>query len=616
MDSINRGLNYRIKKLWPAMQGRATATTIASLLALAGCGNSDNDTPTSQVAPELATVTCDDSIKTAFKPDANTTVQIVKAFKVGDPLLLSGTATASTPKATKEICAVQLLVGPGNSGPAGAPSTSPGIGIQVWLPAKTAWNQRLHILGGGGWQGSYSTSSSDVFPLVTPWEVAQDEGAVSATTDTGHQDAASGGSFAMNPDGTINTALWKDFSERAIHEMAVKSKALAQAFYGSAAKYSYWDGASTGGRQGLKEAQVNPADFDGIAAGFPAINWTKFITAELYPQIVMQRDLGGTLLTSAQKALASNAAINACDVVGGQHLGYIMDPSQCRYDPTKDTNVLCNGVAGNGGVIGANGTASCVNLAQAQAINKMWYGMTSDGSVPDPAIDNGWSVTPSASQRWYGLARGANLELLAGAAPFTVATDMVALELQNPTIATPSFKNAAGNGADAWKTLSYAQLSNAFDAGVNLQPQFGNINTDNPDLTAFKNRGGKLITVYGLSDELIPPQGTINYYNRVATQMGGLAAVQSFYKFYLVPGMGHASPNGTANLTATPPLPGHGQIYRLLTDWVEKGIEPGRVQIQSPSTATVSISQPICPYPQKATYTSGDPRQAASYTCS
>jgi tannase/feruloyl esterase len=153
----------------------------------------------------------------------------------------------------------------------------------------------------------------------------------------------------------------------------VKTRALAAAYYLSPATRTYWDGCSTGGRQGYKEAQNNPADYDGYLVGAPAFNWTKFITSELYPQIVYQRDLGGVALTAAQHTLVSGSAVSACDRVGGQHMGYILDPQSCHYDPTKDANVLCAGVAGNG-VTGASADPGCVDLVQAQAFNKIWYG--------------------------------------------------------------------------------------------------------------------------------------------------------------------------------------------------------------------------------------------------
>jgi feruloyl esterase len=617
-------------------QPLAVSAIVAAVLA-SGCGggSSNNSTlpfvgfgnpPVATVPPPAGPValTCDDTLKANFKPDASTSVVAVKSFKKGDALILSGAATATSPTAANDVCMVKLNVGPGNPGPADAPSTSPGIGIEIWLPAKANWNNRVHNYGGGGWHGG-DAGSATAFqrPPGDAAATAAVEGAVSAVTDTGH--STYDGSFAMKPDGTINKALWTDFASRSLHEQAAKSKALATAYYGSAPKYMYFEGGSEGGREGLNLAQNNPADYDGIIANQPAINWSRLLTAMMYPQIVFQRDLGGAPLTTAQQDFVSNAAIAACDVVGGKHLGYIPDPSACIYDPTTDASVLCTADGGS------NATAACVSKTQASAINKIWYGMTSDGSVPLPATDIGWaqavnSVLPGSTQRWFGLARGTSLYAAAFAAfginglaspdgPFQVAADQVALELQNPTIAEPTFKNASGNGQSLWKLLSYAQLANAFDRGVALQPEFGNINTDNPDLSAFKSRGGKMLTWHGLSDELIPPQGTMNYYNRVTAQMGGLSSVQTFYRLYLVPGAGHGAPNGTSNPAAVPPNFGPTQFYDLLTNWTEKGVVPDQVTLQS-SAGSVTNSRPVCVYPKKATYTSGDPTTATSYACS
>src|SRR2546425_2968675 len=390
-------------------------------------------------------LTCDDTLKNDFQPDSLTTVLLVKAFKKGDVLKLPATPTTPPPPvAANDVCVVKLLVGPGNPGPAGAPSTSPGIGIEVWLPTRENWNRRIHVAGGGGWAGGNQTSLTLLAgaggagsTTPAPSFIATVEGAVSANTDTGHS-GPGGGSFAMNPDGSINTVLWNDFAQRGIHEMAVKTKQITKAYYGKAAKYSYWDGFSTGGRQGHKLAQLHPDDFDGILAGAPAFNWTRFITNELYPQIVYQRDLGGTPLNASQLNLLGNAAINACDVVNGQHMGYIPDPSGCRYDPTLDPSVIC----------GTSTSANCVTPLQAQAMNKLWYGQTRDGTAPPPSVDNSWSVHVGGNHLWYGLARGSSMGGLAGTNPFSIATDLVALELQNPTLATPSFINATRNGAN------------------------------------------------------------------------------------------------------------------------------------------------------------------------
>jgi len=596
----------------------ALAATLMSGLLLAACGGDGDGEPT---PPTTATLTCDDTLKANFKPDANTTVVAVKAFKKDDPLILSGTPTDQTPLAQNDLCMVKLNVGPGNPGPADALSTSPGIGIEIWLPAKANWNNRVRALGGGGWQGGPHGSPTVIANQLTPFagvnaaSIAGTEGAVTSATDTGHANTTNGGSFAMKPDGSINTPLWTDFASRSLHEQAVKTKALATAYYGTAPKWMYWDGGSTGGRQGLNLAQNHPDDFDGIIANYPALNWTRMSINELYPHVVFQRDLGGVALTIAQQTLVSNAAINACGTVGGQPLGFILDPASCTYNPVNDANVLC---ASDGGT---NNTAACVTKVQANAMNKIWYGMTADGSVPDPSADNGWPQAvspslPSGNQRWFGLARGTNTALI-GMAPFIVGTDQVALNLQDPTFAGPTFLNATGNGQSKWAGLSYADFSNAFDQGVALNTAFGGINTDNPDLSAFKKRGGKMLAYHGLNDELIPPQGTVNYYHRVIGQMGGLANVQDFYRLYLVPGTGHGSSvNGTANPAANPPIWAANQQYQALTDWVEKGIAPQAIVLNSRSATPIAKSLPACVYPSKVTYLgSGDPFAAASYAC-
>jgi len=216
---------------------------------------------------------------------------------------------------------------------------------------------------------------------------------------------------------------------------------------------------------------------------------------------------------------------------------------------------------------------------------------------------------------------------LAGANPFTIATDMVALEMQNPTLATPSFINATGNGANGWRSLSYLQLADAYDRGVSLQRSFGHINTDDTNLRPLRKSGGKMLMYHGLADVLIMPQGSINYYERVIRELDGLDEVQKFYRFFLVPGMAHGFSNGTPNPNANPPLPGSAnadgvadgtsQLYDALTAWVEKGIAPRRIDISTAVTTTfpVAKSRPICAYPKKAAYVRGDINVASSYVC-
>ncbi|WCK69069.1 tannase/feruloyl esterase family alpha/beta hydrolase [Agrobacterium tumefaciens] len=566
-------------------------------------------------------LSCDRSIVANFKPNAETKVLIVKAYKKGDPFPEPPQESRFDPSAppmmaTADLCLVKLHVGPGNPGPADAPSTSAGIGIEVWLPAKDIWNGRVHAVGGSGWAGTEEADPTKISSYTISNDLssapflAGKEGAVTASTDTGHTGGVMNGAFAMNPDGTINKPLWNDFASRAIHQQVVMAKALAEAYYGAAPKFTYWDGISTGGRQALKQAQRHPEDFDGILSVVPGINWSKFLIANVYPQIVIQRDPGGRHLTPDQLNLVSNVAIEACDLVDGKHLGFILDNAACRYDPTKDQTVLCTADGGS------NHTAACLTRKQALAINKIWYGMTSDGSVPDPAVDNGIS-TLTDKRKWYGPPRGASLLALVGDAPFTIAVDMLALVLQDPTMATPSFQNAKANGADGWKSMSYEKLAQAFDAGIARQPQFGDINTDDPDLTGFKARGGKLIHVQAMNDEPVPYLGSVNYYEQVLATMGGLSGVNTFYRFYRIPGMAHGSRNGTANPDANPPVPKahNAELYTVSTDWVEKGIQPGNTVLKSLSDKPSAKSLPMCAFPTKITHVGGSINEAGSYEC-
>jgi feruloyl esterase len=204
---------------------------------------------------------------------------------------------------------------------------------------------------------------------------------------------------------------------------------------------------------------------------------------------------------------------------------------------------------------------------------------------------------------------------LTGAVPFPIATDLVAMELGEPRVASSGLINARAPGADGWKALGYGDLGRAYAAGVANQAQFGGINTDQPDLSRFRDRGGKLLMYHGLSDDLIPPQGSISYYDRVAERMGGTAKVQRFYRFFLIPGMGHSFGNGTANPDAVVPIPEHDRLYRMLTAWVEKGVAPARFDVTAAAQGQTR-SFPLCLYPQRPAYVGPDPRKAVSYRCS
>ena len=180
--------------------------------------------------------------------------------------------------------------------------------------------------------------------------------------------------------------------------------------------------------------------------------------------------------------------MSACDVVGGQHLGFILDPQQCTYDPAKDATALCTGAIGTNGVVGTNATAACVTPTQATAQNKIWFGQTADGSVPDAAANNGFNANLTSNQLWYGLTPGRDQrpgrrqpvhDLVGhGGARAAGSDDRDAGVHQRG-------RRTALNG---WRNLTYGQLANAFAQGIALQPFFGNINTDSADLKRAKER--------------------------------------------------------------------------------------------------------------------------------
>ena len=563
--------------------------------------------------------------------DGQTRVIAVQGFKAGDEVRLAH-SPAPHVKTAVDVCMVKLLVGPGNPGPAGAPSTSPGIGIEVWLPARAQWNQTIRAFGSGGWAGGFYADPTRIGQSGGGNEMflgAVQKGYAVSGSDHGHGGTVSGrnASFAMNPDGSINTVLWRDFAERSMLEQALKTKAVVKAYYGRAHAKAYFDGFSTGGRQGYKLAQKYPEQYDGILAGAPAFNWTRFITAELYPQVVMQRDLGRTI-PNAKLHGASALALRAC---GGAQAswGFLHDPLACTYNPARDAAALCKGDTGEAGVQGASTQGTCLSLKEAQAINKIWYGQTRDGRAPDPALDSGriGRLSASQGQLWWGQTRGTDLTALSGEqAPFPIASQVVALSLGNPRIAQKGmFTNATGNAEDGWKALKYADLAAAYERGLAMQAALSDINTDSPDLSKLRDRGAKVLSYHGLSDQLIMPQGSLNYFDRLAQTMGGVDKVQAFNRLFFIPGLGHAGLfnqtasiglNGAVTPVSAVPLPqpatGRDELFNALRSWVEKGIAPERIDL---AAASGSLSLPICPHPKKPVLTGGNPSAAASYTC-
>ena len=616
---------------------------LAGIALLAACAGGPGAPGSTRSAP----LGCDDGLMAAFRPDALTTVVSVKPMRQGDKVFVSDSASPVTLAA--DLCLVKLKVGPGNPGPADARSTSAGIGIEVWLPSPAGWNQRIRNYGGGGYVGGgHLDPAHDGATLATavgskfPAPVIAGMGYASGTTDAG-QRWSQNGSFSFLPDGRLNETLLKDFSVRSLVEQAVKTRALVSLYYGRAPQYTYFDGHSTGGRQGWKIPQDHPELYDGYLIAAPAISSGRFALNSFYPQVVMKADLGYTSADPGFAAArfrqkvdeANRRAVRSCDREG---LGFLLDPFACSYDPARDAEALCTGVPGQG-VTGRNGDAqTCLSLKEAQVIDKLWYGISRDGSYdPDqtPRARGGAALGPH--QLWWSFPRGANWGAIVGGVS---GAERVAMFLQdvrhapsrqvNPGV---DIVNASTAERDKWREIDLARLVEVFDKGLALEPVFGQLNSDSADLGRLRRLGRKVITYTGLAEDVIPPATSVNHYERIVAAAGGLGQAQQFVRLYLVPGKAHSSQGrayvvdsaGDAsrnNVVPLPALPGAGNqtpsraqdpMFSALVDWVETGSAPGPITVTSRDRST---SYPLCVYPLKTTWTgSGSPREAAHYAC-
>lgn len=580
-------------------------------------------------------LSCDDGIKTAFRPDDETRVIAVRLVKKGEELKAPDAQQPIT--AAADLCLVKLLVGPGATAEKDkeARSWSEGIGIEIWLPTQANWNERIRNYGGGGWVGGGHRYADRIGSKV-PAIVNANIGYASGTTDAGqpwYQD----GSFAFLSSGKVNVEALRDFSVRAMVEQAVKTKALVNLYYGRAPKFSYFDGHSQGGRQGMKLVQEYPELYDGYMIAQPALSIAKFGTAGLYPQIVMKTELGFTSADkpkaaafAAKVGTANKRAVAACDKAG---LGFLLDPFACDYDPARDAGMLCTGEAGEG-VTGSNAdAATCMNLKEANALNRIWYGASSDGSFDvAQSIEARSGKSLGKNQLWWAFTKSTAISTqISSASSYGVALALqdVGYAADPSTASGDPILNASTAVRNKWLDLDYAGLADAVNKGVALQPTlFSDLITDKADLTKLRDLGRKVVVYTGLVDDAIPPAGNVNYHERVVAAMGGNAEVQKFMRMYLLPGSAHSSQGraytvgGKNDTVPLPKLPGNAnqtptreqdQFFTALVDWVEKGAAPGEILLTSRDN---SVSYPVCVYPLRTTWNgNGDPKQASSYSC-
>jgi feruloyl esterase len=425
------------------------------------------------------------------------------------------------------------------------PTADSDIKIEVWLP-ESGWNGKFQAVGNGAFSGSIA------YPAMGS---ALARGYAAASTDTGH----TGNTAAFAPG---HPEKLVDFGWRAVHELTVASKQVVTAYFGGPPRYSYWNGCSAGGRQGMMEAQRFPADFDGIIAGAPGLDWTGRAAQAVRVAQATETDASARLL-QPQRELLHRAVVEACDALDGVKDGLIESPTRCRFDPAT---IQCT----------HDGETGCLTGLQVKTARLMYSGVKNAHTGREIA----------------GVARGSELGW----------TDM------------GWTSSARATGLDQFRYIVFAnpswtvqQFHAETDLGRAEEMDANVVNALDPNLKPFIARGGKLIQYHGWSDPQISPGNSEQYYNRAAEQSGGAAKVSESYRLFLAPGMGHCSggegPNTFDALTA-------------LERWVEAGTAPDRIVASHSTRGRVDRTRPLCPYPQVAVYDGhGDIDAASSFAC-
>jgi feruloyl esterase len=424
------------------------------------------------------------------------------------------------------------------------PTRDSQIKVEVWM-LTTGWNGKFLGVGNGGWAGSIPYGQM-ISGLGLGYAVG--------STDTGHSGADA--TFAPgHPEKLI------DFGYRAVHEMTATAKAVVKAFYSDAPRFSYWSGCSTGGRQGLVEAQRFPGDYDGIVAGAAANNWTRLVTGLMWGALATLKDPASHLSTE-KLAVLNRAVLNVCDAQDGVSDGVIENPRSCRFDPQV---VACT----------AGDAADCLTQPQVDAAKRI-YAPASNPRTGEALFPG---LPPGSEPGWRNAA---------GALPAF-------------PIADSHFKNVVFEDAN-WNFATFD-----FDRDVARADRVDNGTfSASPDLNAFAKRGGKLLMYHGWSDPEITPYNSVTYYEAVRARLGA-TRTDSAVRLFMAPGVAHCGggvgPNQVSWLAA-------------LEQWVERGVAPNRIVASRTTNGVVNRTRPLCSYPQVARYNGqGSTDDAANFSC-
>lgn len=440
------------------------------------------------------------------------------------------------------------------------------VNFEMWIPDQD-WNGKLVATGNGGY--SPALSYNDM-------AYAMRQGYAVLGGDTGHQSADPNEMFW----GVGHPEKIKDWGTRSINAITVPGKAILAHLEGKAARRAYYYGCSTGGHQGYAEVQQYPQDFDGVIAGAPGNNRVA-LNAEFLWRYHSNRvpNTDTRILTSAKASLITQRAIAACDGLDGVTDGVMTDPRACTTAVFNVDSLQCAGAD----------APDCLTTAQVTAAKAIYAGpknpRTNAQIYPGQPVgtESGW---PS----YWG-----------GTAP--VRSDFWALWI---------FDNPQWD----WWTFDYDR-----DMTFSLAKMGPLVDQNNADISAFKARGGKLITYQGWADPVVNPLDTIAYYEKVRTQQGSQQATDDFFRLFLAPGMGHCS-GGTGPTvfgnggTQAPNATADNDLLKALDRWVEQGVAPDAMIASRVQAGAVTATRPVCAYPKKAVYSgSGSTSEAANFTC-
>jgi pimeloyl-ACP methyl ester carboxylesterase len=447
------------------------------------------------------------------------------------------------------------------------------ITVVVLLPQEHQWNGNFVGTGGSGWAASAGDPLS--VPMVDAgYAMALTDGGVPLGGDTARDWALLG---LGNPD--INR--FNTFSSKALHEMAVIGKSVTANYYGQQANYNYWVGCSQGGRQGMMNAQRYPEDYDGIAALAPAINWGQLITSMNWPhQVMHELDY---YPPPCELLAYTAAAVRACDEVDGLADG-IVSSTACAFNPfgLVGQSFDCNGTNATFTADGAKIAQAAWQGPRSSSNESLWYGYHPDAPIAPTVASTTCSATGNCTNKPYPLPEDWFTLWMAGDPSF---------DLSNVT--RNEFETLSKEGVQRYDSI---------------------IGTRDPDLSAFRKSGGKMITWHGMADELIPFSGSTDYYDRVRELD---ESVDDYFRLFLAPGTLHCSPGAG-------PFPSH--VLEDLVSWVEEGIAPTQlvaldVTELDPATGELANGdatlrgRPLCLYPLVQRYIGGDPGLQSSFEC-